>query len=71
LLLGPLLRKVSTPACDWMDSGMQRGPVDELGHSFTTPLSTYSHEIDEYEDRARSILLPRFGKLDPRPRRND
>jgi RNA polymerase sigma factor (sigma-70 family) len=30
LLLGPLLRKVSTAACDWMDSGMQGGPVDEL-----------------------------------------
>ena len=29
-LLGPLLRKVSTAACDWMDSGMQGGPVDEL-----------------------------------------
>src|SRR5688500_20215466 len=30
LLLGPFLRKVSTPACDWMVSGMQGGPVDEL-----------------------------------------
>src|SRR5919108_694001 len=30
LLLGPLLRKVSTAACDWMDSSMQCGPVNEL-----------------------------------------
>src|SRR5919202_4722327 len=30
LVLGPLLRKVSTAACDWMDSDMQCGPVDEL-----------------------------------------
>src|SRR5918994_2241521 len=30
LLLGPLLGKLSTAACDWTDSDMQGGPVDEL-----------------------------------------
>src|SRR5688572_31630201 len=59
LLLGPLLRKVSTAACDWMDSGMQGGPVDELLDVAVERPALDQFEVEvgrTLEDRVRSGL---------------